>query len=148
MYPTRISPLRAVSIALPLIFLSAGTAPMTTTANTAAVDSVKPANAENGEKSVIDIGALSSRPTIVSRADPRYPISLRRQGISGEAVVEFIVDEKGVTRNHTVIKATDPAFGVAAIEALSRWKYKPGIKDGKAVRTRMRVPVVFSLPSR
>jgi protein TonB len=36
-------------------------------------------------------------------------------------------------------------FKVAAVEGLRRWRFRPGIKDGRAVRTHMQIPLVFSL---
>ena len=34
-----------------------------------------------------------------------------------------------------------------AVRAVSKWKFKPGRRGGKAVNTRMSVPIVFNLDS-
>ena len=36
-------------------------------------------------------------------------------------------------------------FESAAVQAVSKWKFKPGRKGGRAVNTHMQVPIVFTL---
>ena len=43
------------------------------------------------------------------------------------------------------MRSTHPAFETSAIEAVSKWTFRPGQKDGRNVPTRMQVPIVFSL---
>jgi len=38
-----------------------------------------------------------------------------------------------------------PAFSAAAMDAISRWQYRPGVKDGKPVTTRMQIDVPFRM---
>ncbi|HRP05493.1 MAG TPA: TonB family protein, partial [Opitutaceae bacterium] len=66
-------------------------------------------------------------------------------GMRGLAVVEFIVDENGHTRNLVARKATDVAFAEAAKIALSQWVFLPAKKGGVPVACRMQVPMVFSI---
>jgi hypothetical protein len=42
-----------------------------------------------------------------------------------------------------VIDATYPGFEDAAIVGVMRWQFRPGIKGGKRVATRMVVPIIF-----
>ena len=79
------------------------------------------------------------------QARPAYPSALNKAGVTGEATVGFIVDREGAVREAHVVKATHPEFGVAAVEAVNQWKFKPGQKSGVAVNTRMQVPIVFNL---
>jgi periplasmic protein TonB len=74
-----------------------------------------------------------------------YPFELKRAGIEGEAVIEFVVDVSGSVRDIRIVSASRPAFGQAAAEAVAKWRYKPGIKDGRPVNTRMRIPMSFNL---
>ena len=36
-------------------------------------------------------------------------------------------------------------FEAAAVQAVSKWKFKPGRKGGRDVPTHMQVPIVFTL---
>lgn len=68
---------------------------------------------------------------------------MRRAGIKGEVLVAFVVDSRGGVREPHVVRASHPGFRDEAIAAVSRWKFKPGRMDGKAVNTVMQVPIVF-----
>jgi TonB family protein len=91
------------------------------------------------------VGQLDRAPTPRVQASPVYPFDLRRAGITGEVVVEFIVDPAGDVIAAYSIRSSDPAFEAAAIQAVRQWKFRPGMKGGKTVNTRMRVPIAFDL---
>lgn len=76
---------------------------------------------------------------------PEYPESLRRAGIEGQAVVEFVVDARGRVdmATFTVIEATHPSFVSAVRDALPRMRFRPGQVRGKKVNTRVRIPFSF-----
>ena len=76
---------------------------------------------------------------------PKAPVELLKRGGEAEAVVDFIVDETGKPRCVFAARATNVAFGQAAAEALAKWQFSPGRKDGKAVRTHMSMPMNFSV---
>ncbi len=86
-----------------------------------------------------------SPPRVVFQAPPQYPSEMRHLGQSGKVVVEFIVDTEGVPRDFRVISSTDKAFEEPAIAAVARWRFKPGIKDGRPVNCRMTVPIGFDI---
>lgn len=94
---------------------------------------------------IFDIKNLDQRPEPRFQAKPTYPFEMRRAGIAGEVVVEFIVDTSGDVRNAFAARSTQREFESAAVQAVSKWKFKPGRKGGRAVATRMQVPIVFSL---
>ncbi len=97
---------------------------------------------------VYDVGDLAVRPIAVSRTAPTYPFALRRHGVQGEAVIEFIVTTKGNVVDAHVLRATEPEFGGAALAAVERWRFRPGKVEGRPVNVRMQVPIVFALNSR
>jgi TonB family protein len=74
---------------------------------------------------------------------PIYPFELRKKGIPGYAVIEFIVDVDGNVRDPWVVEATVKEFGYAAIGCVSQWKFEPGRKAGRKVNTRMKIPIYF-----
>ena len=98
-----------------------------------------------GGVEIIDFTKLDKTPIPIYQARPDYPYSLRQDGITGEALVEFIVDPSGNVRNAVSVKSDRPEFGESACAAVGKWKFKPGWKNGHAVYTRMQAPIVFQL---
>ncbi len=88
---------------------------------------------------------LSQPPVPTATPRPQYPFAMRSAGIEGTVMVDFIVDEHGVVQHVIALEGPTNEFKVAAVESLRRWRFRPGIKDGRAVRTHMQIPLVFSL---
>lgn len=108
------------------------------------VPEVRDPNMFRGMK-VFDISMLDQTPVARFQARPQYPFEMRRAGISGEVVVDFIVDTHGDVQNAYAIRSSQREFEAAAVQAVSKWKFKPGRKGGRAVNTKMQVPIVFSI---
>lgn len=84
-------------------------------------------------------------PRPVKQSAPVFPYNMRLAGLVGEVVVEFIVDIKGHVAEAHVVRSNNPGFERAAIDAVLKWEFEPGMKNGRAVNTRIQLPVVFSL---
>lgn len=82
---------------------------------------------------------------VISHTRPTYPMSMRIAGLEGRVVVAFTADVDGRVRNPYVVESNNPAFDEPAVEAVLHWRFKPGTKDGRAVATSMRVPMVFQI---
>lgn len=94
---------------------------------------------------VFDISMLDQQPAPKFQARPQYPFEMRRAGIAGEVVVDFIVDTNGDVQNAYALRSSQREFEAAAVQAVSKWKFKPGRKGGRDVPTHMQVPIVFTL---
>jgi protein TonB len=92
---------------------------------------------------IYELSDLTQAPRPISRPSPTYPPELRRAGISGTVILMFVVRSDGTTSNITVQKSDNPAFEEPAIRAVRKWRFEPGEKDGKAVNTRVRLPIPF-----
>lgn len=88
---------------------------------------------------------LDKVPVASSRVNPRYPFELKRQGLPGKVVLRFVVDSHGDVSDVEVVSADYPEFGKSAAEALLKWKFKAGMKDGNRVNTRMEIPMNFAV---
>jgi protein TonB len=84
---------------------------------------------------IFDIRNLDQRPMPKFRVQPQYPFEMRRAGVEGEVLVEFIVDSNGDVRNPFVVRSSHRDFEQSAIQAVSKWKFKPGRKGGRDVNT-------------
>ena len=94
---------------------------------------------------VYEISQLDQTPVPRFQARPQYPFEMRKAGISGEVVVDFIVDVEGNVQNAYALRSSRQEFEAAAVQAVSKWKFKPGRKGGQDVATHMQVPIVFTL---
>lgn len=94
---------------------------------------------------VFDPSSLDQIPEARYQTPPQYPFEMKRQGVTGEVLVDFIVDSNGAVQNAYAIKSSQREFEQAAVQAVSKWKFRPGKKGGRYVNTHMQVPVVFSL---
>jgi len=76
---------------------------------------------------------------------PVYPPLARQAHVEGTVSLKCLVGPDGSIENIGVEKG--PALLVdAAIEAVSKWKYKPLLLNGKAVKTDTTVNIIFQLP--
>jgi len=82
----------------------------------------------------------------LSRLPPRYPYKAAQRGIEGWVRVEFDVTATGSVENVEVIESDPPGvFDKAAIRAVSRWRFKPRMVEGKAVPGKATQVVDFKL---
>ncbi len=95
---------------------------------------------------IFDIRDLDQQPRARGmREAPQYPHEMKRQGISGEVTLQFLVDSRGDVHDVTVVKSSHREFESPAIAAVQKWKFHAGRKGGKAVTTRMQIPIAFNL---
>jgi TonB family protein len=83
-------------------------------------------------------------PKRTKHVQPVYPPEALAQGIRGIVILEIVLDKQGKVESTTVIRSV-PGLDEAAIAAARQWEYTPTKVDGKPVRVRVTVPVVFSL---
>jgi TonB family protein len=91
---------------------------------------------------VIDSGKL----VVVKSVQPDYPRKARDATIQGWVELDFTVTESGRVKDVSVHAANPPGvFDDAAINALSRWRYKPVLVDARPVSQRARIRIRFAL---
>lgn len=94
---------------------------------------------------LISADFLDSPPRTRYQVAPQYPYGARQSGLKGEVLVAFVVDERGVVYNARVVRSTAREFEEPTLRAVEKWRFQPGKKDGRPVRFRMAVPVVFNV---
>ncbi len=83
---------------------------------------------------------------LVKQVNPRYPPLAARMRRQGWVEVQFTVTADGdVTDAHVVASDPDHVFDRAAVSAISRWKFKPALRNGKPMAVTMRRRVEFKL---
>jgi len=98
-----------------------------------------------GMADLFDLRSLDQAPVTQFQSQPTYPFEMRRAGIEGEVMVHFIVDTNGEVREAYAQSSTHRGFENAAVFAVSKWRFRPGQKAGRAVNTRMQIPIEFKL---
>lgn len=91
---------------------------------------------------VIDAATLARDKYVV----PRYPAEAQRKGIDGWVELEFTVTRDGAVKDLVVYRAEPQGtFDEAAIKAVSQWRYRPIVRDGRAIEQRARLRLRFAL---
>lgn len=73
--------------------------------------------------------------TPIVRIEPKYPIQAARDGKEGWVKLSFTINEIGGVEDVQVIEAQPKRiFDKEAKRALRKWKYKPKVVDGKAMK--------------
>ena len=94
--------------------------------------------------------AVDELPTLQDDLKPRYPDELRGPGLTGEVVVEYVVNADGrVTRSSfRIVRSTHPAFSRAVIEALVRARFNPARVGGRPVAVLVQQKIRFAAATR
>ena len=76
----------------------------------------------------------------------KYPTIAQENGIQGRVILQFVVNKDGSIVDVVVARSVDPYLDKEAlrvIQSMPRWI--PGKQNGKAVRVKYTVPVMFRL---
>jgi protein TonB len=99
----------------------------------------------SGWGKLFELKDLDQKPTPITRINPTYPFEMKRAGQNGSVTLGFIVDSTGTVRDAYVVDSSHREFEAAALQAIQKWKFRPGKKGGRAVNTRMQQPIVFNI---
>lgn len=94
---------------------------------------------------IFNLADLDRIPEPVLQSAPIYPLGLKRDGTAGSVRVQFVVDTEGRVLDAHAIGSTHEGFEEAAVNAVAKWRFRPGVRNGRKVNTRMAVPLVFEL---
>ena len=99
-----------------------------------------------GEKAPLDNASAAAKPAdtdcvwsldgifLMVKAEPKYPRKAKRKKITGFVKLEYDVSAIGMPENIRIIES-EPAktFDKAALDAVSKYRYKPRISNGSLV---------------
>lgn len=98
-----------------------------------------PGNSVIDDDMVFPYDALTEVPKPISRVTPAYV----NRGATAKVIVVFVVDERGRVQQAQIESSTNNSFNGPVLEAIKKWTFTPGIKDGRKVKTMMRQPFSF-----
>jgi protein TonB len=88
---------------------------------------------------------VDENPVPLKTPPPKYPSSLKREGVAGVVAVIIVIDQKGLVSECAISKSSHPDFEAPALEAVRAWKFKPAKKDGVPVKVRVTLPLRFNV---
>ena len=91
------------------------------------------------------IGGVVSAPVPIFKPEPEYSEEARKAKWQGTVLLSMVVDEKGHPSNIRVVRSLGLGLDQKAIEAVERWLFKPGVKDGKPVAVQANIEINFRL---
>jgi TonB family protein len=102
---------------------------------------------EGGPPYVKPKGPLSGL-ELVRKVDPKYPPTLIKENVDGEVILYAIIRKNGTVDSIQVVHSVDPQLDRNAMEALSRWEFRPALRDGQPVDLEavVRIPFHFRKP--
>lgn len=86
-----------------------------------------------------------SAPRAIYDPDPEYSEEARKAKFGGIVVLSVTVDPSGRPRDIRVARSLGMGLDEKAVEAVEKWKFTPGIKDGMPVAVQVNVEVSFRL---
>ncbi len=94
---------------------------------------------------VYRIGGGVSAPALLFKVEPEYSEEARKAKFQGTVVLYVVVDEKGQPRDLKVVRPLGLGLDEKAIEAVQKWRFRPGQLNGKPVSVAATIEVNFRL---
>jgi len=97
-----------------------------------------------GDKPV-RVGGDVQAPVAINRIEPQYTELARKARIEGVVIIEAIIDRNGNVTDARVLKPLPLGLDQSALEAVKRWKFRPGTLNGQPVPVIYNLTVIFRL---
>lgn len=82
---------------------------------------------------------------LIYHIEPPYPNDARDKKIEGSVLLGFTVNHQGITESIQVKRSLYPSLDQAAVEAVSKWRFEPAMKNGEPVSMWLEAEVNFNL---
>jgi TonB family protein len=86
-----------------------------------------------------------SEPVLLRKVDPDYSEQARSAKVQGMVLVRIDVDEKGDPENLRIARGLGLGLDEKALEAIAKWKFRPGLRDGRPAAMPALIEVQFRL---
>jgi TonB family protein len=74
-------------------------------------------------------------PVVLKKVQPTFPRGAYDFAVTGVLIVSLVIDEAGTVTSARVLKPLPaPTLSYAALEAVKRWRFKPGTENGTPVK--------------
>jgi TonB family protein len=90
-------------------------------------------------------GGAVTQPALISKTEPEYSEEARKARLQGTVELRIVVDTQGLAKDITVNHSLGLGLDDRAIEAVKKWKFRPGKVNGKPTAVVALVDVNFRL---
>ena len=94
---------------------------------------------------VYRIGDGVTAPAVLQKQEPQYSDEGRMAKLEGTPIVSLVVNENGQAQDIRITRAVGLGLDEKAVQAISQWKFNPGMKDGMPVAVAATIEVNFHL---
>jgi TonB family protein len=95
---------------------------------------------------VFRVGGGVSTPKVVHKVDPAYSHEAERDRVQGTALYRVIVDKSGRPRDIELLSPIGYGLDEKGTEAIQKWRFAPGMKDGMPVSVLAQIEINFRFP--
>jgi TonB family protein len=93
----------------------------------------------------MQIGGNVLAPVRIHAPDPHYPEEARHARVQGVVILQTIIDVLGNVTDIKVLKGLPSGLTESAVDAVSKWRFKPATREGEPVAVFYLVTVSFSV---
>jgi TonB family protein len=109
---------------------------------------LEPALLESQDESSLSVGPIRAdenvtAPILIHSEGPKYSKEARHAKAKGTVFINFWVEPNGLPSHVHVVRGIGMGLDEAAVEAVQKYRFKPAIKDGKAVTVEINIDVHF-----
>ena len=94
---------------------------------------------------VFRVGGGVSAPVVLYKVEPEYSEEARKAKYAGTVVLQLIVDTTGKAQSIKVTRSLGLGLDENAIQAVNKWKFRPGYRNGQPVPVIATIEVNFRL---
>ena len=94
---------------------------------------------------VYKVGSEVKSPSVQYRVDPEYTTEAHDAKVAGTVVLSCVIGTDGKAHDINVVKHLGSGLDEKAVEAIQKWSFNPGSKNGQLVKVRAQIEVNFRL---
>jgi TonB family protein len=91
------------------------------------------------------VGGDVSAPVLIYSVAPEFAQEAKKAKIAGNVLVNLVVDQNGIPTNVRVVRGVGHGLDEKAVEAVSKYRFKPSMEHGQAVPVEINVEVNFQI---
>ena len=86
-----------------------------------------------------------SAPVIIYSVAPEFAQEAMKAKTGGNVLVNLVVDQNGIPTNVRVVRGIGNGLDEKAVEAVSKYRFKPSMEHGQPVPVEINVEVKFQI---
>lgn len=94
---------------------------------------------------VVVLGAPITPPSIIHKVEPQYSKEARMAKFEGTVLLSVVIGTDGSAHDFRIVRPLGLGLDEAAVAAVSKWQFKPGVKDEQPVSVFSQIEVNFRL---